>query len=177
MESMIDFRRFRLCEREDFIALSNSRCPGAMSRRDAIAAGRRLSILSQGFLIGWTGYDRHGRRRDSSPGCRAALPQHTAVRLCRLCLTVARTKIFKRLCLHIGSGGIASIQKVAGAEKPKAFRTVRRHSRETRIPSIRWARTSHTSTRLVGDQDPMRFTDSTEACGLIKPRSAADESE
>jgi hypothetical protein len=38
MESTIDFLRFRLCEREDFIALSTVDVGGAKSRRDAIAA-------------------------------------------------------------------------------------------------------------------------------------------
>ena len=69
MESMIDFLRFRLCEREDFIALSTVDVQGRFQA--AMLSPRAASVnrfLKQFLLV--------------SLRCRAAPPPHIAVRLC-----------------------------------------------------------------------------------------------
>jgi hypothetical protein len=81
MESMIDFLRFRLFEREDFITLSPVDLQWRFLRRDAIAAGVDCQrfLKSRGLAVG----------QDATLGtdmfchhCCRLLPQPMAVRPC-----------------------------------------------------------------------------------------------
>jgi hypothetical protein len=51
MESMIDFLRFRLFEREDFITLSPVDLQWRFLRRDAIAAGGGCQYFLTGVMV------------------------------------------------------------------------------------------------------------------------------
>jgi len=82
MESMIDFLRFRLFEREDFIALSTVDVQGRFQAAMLSPPGGDCQYFLIHLIVWQAGHHHRQERISFVTRICAALPQHMAVRLC-----------------------------------------------------------------------------------------------
>jgi hypothetical protein len=136
MESTIDFLRFRLGDREAFIAFSPLDTQGASSKR----------------MLSLPGDDCQTHSRRLVRLCRSAWRQGSALSW--------RIKILRRLRRNPGSGGVASIENDLYPESRRLSAMCCGKAANT---NRRLGLNAHTSVRPRFNQGRMKVQDSTEA--------------